>query len=213
MLIRSADLTRITKGEVTLAFRRWRRPTVKAGGTLRTAQGLLAIHAVEIVDEDAIAPADARAAGFSNPAAARAALGPPTSGTAVYRIRLAPAGYADPRDALRQQVDLRASDVATLSARLARFDDRSPHGPWTAAALHAIASQPGVRAADLAAGLGVERLWFKTQVRKLKALGLTESLEVGYRLSPRGEALQERLDESGAPADGHRTRETDSPSK
>ena len=30
-------------------------------------------------------------------------------------------------------------------------------------------------------------------MRKLKALGLTESLEVGYRLSPRGRAF---LDES-----------------
>jgi hypothetical protein len=30
---------------------------------------------------------------------------------------------------------------------------------------------------------------FKTDVRKLKGLGLTESLEVGYRLSPRGVAL------------------------
>jgi hypothetical protein len=28
-----------------------------------------------------------------------------------------------------------------------------------------------------------------TSVRKLKALGLTESLEIGYRLSPHGEAL------------------------
>jgi ribosomal protein S19E (S16A) len=29
-------------------------------------------------------------------------------------------------------------------------------------------------------------------VRKLKELGLTESLEVGYRLSPRGRALLDR---------------------
>ena len=42
--------------------------------------------------------------------------------------------------------------------------------------------------ADLAARLGRERLDFKTDVRKLKALGLTESLTVGYRLSPRGMA-------------------------
>jgi hypothetical protein len=31
-------------------------------------------------------------------------------------------------------------------------------------------------------------------VRKLKALGLTESLDVGYRLSPRGEALMAHLE-------------------
>jgi hypothetical protein len=33
---------------------------------------------------------------------------------------------------------------------------------------------------------------FKLDVRKLKELGLTESLPVGYRLSPRGEFLLQR---------------------
>jgi len=50
---------------------------------------------------------------------------------------------------------------------------------------------------DLAAAAGRERRLFKTDVRKLKKLGLTESLEVGYRLSPRGRALLTRL---GPPA-------------
>jgi ribosomal protein S19E (S16A) len=49
------------------------------------------------------------------------------------------------------------------------------------------------RGFDLAAAAGRERHPFKTDVRKLKELGLTESLEVGYRLSPRGRALLERL--------------------
>ena len=40
---------------------------------------------------------------------------------------------------------------------------------------------------------GVSALPFKRDVRKLKELGLTESLETGYRLSPRGRALLERL--------------------
>ena len=48
---------------------------------------------------------------------------------------------------------------------------------------------PERRAPDLAAELGRETLSFKRDVRKLKELGLTESLEIGYRLSPRGEAL------------------------
>lgn len=43
------------------------------------------------------------------------------------------------------------------------------------------------------ARLGWDTPAFKTHVRKLKALGLTESLEVGYRLSPRGEAVLARL--------------------
>ena len=77
-------------------------------------------------------------------------------------------------------------------AALARLDTRSPHGPWTRATLDAIASRPATRAADLAAALGRETAPFKLDVRKLKNLGLTISLEVGYRLSPRGEAYRRR---------------------
>ena len=51
-----------------------------------------------------------------------------------------------------------------------------------------IESHPGRRAPDLAAHFGREVQPFKTDVRKLKNLGLTLSLTVGYRLSPRGEA-------------------------
>ena len=58
--------------------------------------------------------------------------------------------------------------------------------------LRLIGDRPGVRAGDLAAELGRERLAFKADVRKLKALGLTESLEIGYRLSPRGRAWLSR---------------------
>jgi hypothetical protein len=69
--------------------------------------------------------------------------------------------------------------------------DRSAAGPWTRTVLELIQSAPGTRAADLAKRLGRETLPFKRDVRKLKELGLTESLEVGYRLSPRGAALLE----------------------
>ena len=49
MLIRLPILHRIKSGEVTLAFRRWRRPTVRTGGTPHTAVGVLAIASVEKV--------------------------------------------------------------------------------------------------------------------------------------------------------------------
>ena len=52
---------------------------------------------------------------------------------------------------------------------------------------------PPVEFVELAADLGVERPAFKLNVRKLKGLGLTESLGTGYRLSPRGEALLDPL--------------------
>ncbi len=53
---------------------------------------------------------------------------------------------------------------------------------------------PGVRSPGWrpAGELGRERLPFKADVRKLKRLGLTESLDVGYRLSPRGRAYLDR---------------------
>ena len=55
--------------------------------------------------------------------------------------------------------------------------------------LRVIKANPAVVSTELAPQVGMERFDFKTKVRKLKALGLTESLAVGYRLSPRGEAV------------------------
>jgi hypothetical protein len=54
--------------------------------------------------------------------------------------------------------------------------------------LRLIAANPGRRAPDLARRRGLDTRPFKIDVRTLKALGLTESLAVGYRLSPRGRA-------------------------
>ena len=84
---------------------------------------------------------------------------------------------------------------------LAKLDAGAPGGPWTRRFLELIHDKPAVRAGDLCTVVGMERLFFKAYVRKLKALGLTESLEVGYRLSPRGEAVlsgfKTQLEDSG----------------
>jgi len=187
MLFRKADLPAIAAGEITVAFRRWKRATVRAGGTLITPVGQLAIDAVDVVTAADITVADARRAGFADPDAARAAL---RGAGETYRVAFHLAG-PDPRIALRERAALGDADRAEIAARLARLDRASSHGPWTDATLRAIAAAPGTRAADLAAGFGRERLAFKADVRKLKAMGLTESLEVGYRLSPRGRAFLE----------------------
>lgn len=55
-----------------------------------------------------------------------------------------------------------------------------------------IATNEAVRAPDLAARVGLDVPRFKRRVRRLKALGLTISLDVGYRLSPRGKAFLSR---------------------
>jgi hypothetical protein len=184
MLFRQDVLRRIAEGDVTLAFRRWRRPTVKAGGTLRTRVGVLAIDSVELVDEQHVTDADARRAGAADREALLAGL--PGEGV-LHRIEFRLAG-PDPRIALRERSDISPAERAEIDARLARLDAASRHGPWTAAVLDLIAERPATRAPDLAASLGRDTVPFKADVRKLKELGLTESLKVGYRLSPRGRA-------------------------
>ncbi len=165
----------IAAGEVDLAFRRWRRPTVRAGGSLRTPIGVLAIDAVDAIDPDDITDADARRAGHADREKALSALRP--EGT-LYRIAFHLAG-PDPRVALRERTDLTADERERIESRL----------PWAREVLELIAGQPATLAADLAVQRGQERLAFKRDVRKLKELGLTESLQKGYRLSPRGRAF------------------------
>lgn len=190
MLFKAPVLAAIAEGKVDLAFRRWRKPTVKAGGTLTTPVGVLAIDAIAVVAPESISDADAVRAGYAGAAEALAAL----EGEApIHRIAFRLIGE-DPRRALRLDVSSAALDE--IETRLARLDARAP---WTAAVLELIAAHPGVRAPDLAARLGRETLAFKIDVRKLKALGLTESLEVGYRLSPRGQALRTRRLQQGSP--------------
>ena len=187
MLFKRHILDAIEKGEVTLAFRRWTRPTVKPGGTLRTAIGVLAIEAVDVVDLGKIGPAEARQAGYASREELLAELASRKEGK-VYRIRLRLEG-ADPRIALRKKRRLTKAEREAIEARLARMDKASRHGPWTRTYLALIGRHPGTRAADLAARAGRETQAFKAEVRRLKELGLTESLETGYRLSPLGQAF------------------------
>ena len=189
MLLTSAELDGIKHGRITVAFRSWMRPTVKTGGRLRTAIGELEIATVEPCDLESLTLRDAKAAGYASLPALVAAL-TARSGT-VYRIVFGEV-RPDPRVALRDDAALTAEDVAGISAKLARLDARSTSGPWTQVTLDVIRDHPAVLAATLAKRVGQERDPFKQNVRKLKELGLTESLEIGYRLSPRGRALLAR---------------------
>ena len=187
MLIEQRLHEGIRDGTITVMFRRWRRSQVTAGNTYRTAAGRVVVDEVTEVAPSRIRSADARAAGYPSVAAAVADLRG-TPGDPVFLLRLHLASDEDPRAALAATAELSTEDVAEITRRLARLDDASNHGPWTAETLAIIQRRPAVRAGDLAAELGREMLPFKVDVRKLKNLGLTLSLEVGYRLSPRGEA-------------------------
>ena len=186
MMIRPAELTAIKAGEIDLAFRRWDRPRVKVGTRMRTDVGLIEVTSVEQVPLSSLKAEDARRAGSPSLKALREALRHHTD-RKVFKVGLRHAG-TDPREQLRETVP-DADEIVAIRAWLDRLDAASKHGAWTRPTLEIIDRSPGVRAPELAAEFGRETLEWKADVRKLKEKGLTESLAIGYRLSPRGEAV------------------------
>jgi hypothetical protein len=167
----------IANGNITLVLRRWDAPRAKAGGTQRTSVGTIRIDAVtEHPGRYRVTAAQARAAGYPDAKSAQAVLDrrPARHTYAIEVSYLAP----DERPALAADDRLSDSDAAAISARL----------PWAREYMELIAANEAVRAPDLAARLGLETAPFKQRVRRLKGLGLTVSLDVGYRISPRGRA-------------------------
>ena len=185
-MIRPAVLAAIQAGDVDLAFRRWDRPRVKVGTRMRTGVGLIEVTEVERVPLGSLRADDARRAGAPSLAVLKQELAH-RADRPVWRVGLTYAG-ADPREALREQIP-DAEEIVQIKSRLDRLDAASRFGPWTHATLEIIDRHPEVRAPDLAEQLGRRTQEWKTDVRKLKELGLTESLAIGYRLSPRGEAV------------------------
>jgi hypothetical protein len=192
--MRPAELAAIRAGDVDVAFRRWERPRVKVGTRMRTAVGLVEITSVDRVPVRSLTAADARRAGAASLTALRHGLDRLHADRPVYRIGLRYAG-ADPRHALREAVP-DAAEIDAIVAWLDRLDRASPAGPWTRATLLLIDELPATRAPELAQRMGRDTPSFKQNVRKLKERGLTESLDIGYRLSARGSAV---LDHEGHP--------------
>jgi len=193
MLFRADILSRIATGEITVAFRCWRRPTVQAETRLHTPVGVLRIRAVEPIDPARITDADARRSGAADAESVRQDLAREAwRGGIPYRIRFSRSGD-DPRIALRQRQALSIEECQELSARLDRLDQRAADGPWTKIVLRAIQAAPDTHARMLASALGWKVDQLKRRVRTLKNLGLTESLPAGYRLSPRGRSVLAKL--------------------
>jgi len=188
LLFPSRFLDGIAEGRITLAFRRWKSARAKVGSRHNSPVGLIEIDAVDVIELGDISVEDARNAGYESLDQLLGWLG--SRDGLIHRVAFHFAG-PDPRVALRNRSDLDEDEVTEIKSRLAGFDRTSEVGPWTAAVLEVIRDRPGVRAPDLAADFGRATQPFKRDVRKLKELGLTESLEVGYRLSPRGRAFLE----------------------
>jgi hypothetical protein len=192
VLLDNLTLEGIVSGKIRVVFRTWKRPTVKAAGKLRTRMGLLAIDAVDAVSPKQVTDKDIKLAGFASRSAwAESLVARQGNDTTLYRIRVHYDG-ADPRIALRAAKPS-AGELRKLQERLERMDKASDRGPWTRAYLETIEARPAQRAPELAELYGLETQFFKTRVRRLKELGLTESLPVGYQLSPRGQALLKHL--------------------
>jgi len=143
------------------------------------------VTSIARADEQRLTDRDAAEAGFDSVADLIKWCRAKGSGD-LYRIGITLAG-PDPRIELRRTDKLGPPDVTALNTKLDRMD-RAADQPWTRKTLRQIQRLPGVVSTELAAEVGQERQAYKLRVRRLKALGLTESLERGYRLSPRGEA-------------------------
>ena len=182
----------LVDGSIRLTFRRWEKPHVRPGGRYRCHPiGVLEVDSVDRVPVRAIGEDEARAAGFSSRDEllhfmAEGTAVPLTPETEVWRVALHYGGDGD-RVEIALDDRLTPEEVDRLARRLERLGD------WTVPTLRLIGRRPRVAASVLAASLGRERDPFKIDVRKLKRLGLTQSFEVGYELSPRGRALLQRL--------------------
>lgn len=190
MLFKQIHLKGIKDGTVTLAFRKWKRPTVRKGSLLKTSIGQVEIIDIIKTNISQIAKADAFKAGFDHDELVKQ-LNSVREGD-VYRISVR-YHSEDPRIKLRDKTKFTLDEFQKIKDKLARLDVRSQQGNWTIKTLELISDHPYVRAVTLAQKSGWEKDWLKINIRKLKNLGLTISHEIGYSLSPLGVAFLERL--------------------
>jgi hypothetical protein len=184
------DHARVAAGDITITWRLWKYAHVKAGKVYATGFG----GAVEIEDIRAVRVADvtdndAHEAQLPDAASiielARSHTGREVSGdTLLYRVQF---------HYLQQAPEKPRLSLEDVTKRLERLDNASKRGPWTLQTLRLIEDGPGVAARYLAPELGQALPDFKLNVRKLKALGLTVSLETGYELSELGQTYLDAI--------------------
>ena len=184
MLFTADSWPGIADGSITVTFRAWKRAQAKQGGRYRIAGMLLEATDVRQVQVSEITADDARRAGAADLDSLLARLG---EAETVWRVDFVHLGTDD---RIVRRTETSPEDLSAVVARLARLDR---NGQWTRTTLQLIDRYPGIVSTTLAGHAGQERAAFKLNVRKLKELGLTESLDIGYRLSSRGEAVLRML--------------------
>lgn len=189
MLFKSRFLPAIENGSVTTTVRAWQRSQVIAGRRYSFGgTGQIEIISVRVITLSAVAGEQARTSGFSsrNELAREVMKTSPQPLRESSRVFLISFRYVAPT------APTSLAPEAVL-ARLREMDRRSRRGPWTRDALKSIDAAPGTPAAELAKRARREKLAFKADVRKLKALGLTKSLTVGYELTALGRRVLRML--------------------
>jgi hypothetical protein len=189
MIFKLNQLRGIKSGKIVHAFRRWEKPNVKKGSTMKTAVGVIRVTDIEPVKENSITKYDATMAGYESVDLLLKDLNKGTIGT-IFRVKLK-YHSEDPRLVLREKTDLTDGEYQQVKTKLERLD--KTRGPWVMKVMKLIKQYPERRAAELAEIMQMDKLDFKVNVRKLKNLGLTISHEIGYSLSPLGEIIMERL--------------------
>ena len=177
-------------GSITLTFRSWDKPLVKPGGRYRCHPiGVVEVDSIRALRVKDIAQRDAKRAGFGSKGELLEYLASGPKGavepeTELWRVEL---HYGGDGDRVEGALDERLSEdeVAEIRRKRARMD---AGGSWTDATFALIDKHPRDAASQLAAKLGRETAPFQVDVRNLKKLGLTQSFEVGYEISPRGRA-------------------------
>lgn len=184
MLFKEVHLKGIKAGTINLAFRKWKKASIKKGGLLKTSVGLVKIINITPVEENEISEADSIKAGFKNRELLLKSLRQTGTGT-LYKIKIS-YHAEDPRIALREQTVMTDEKFSALKNKLERLDKYSKQGDWTMKILFIIKDHPNKKAAELALLTGYEKEWLKLNIRKLKNEGLTISHTIGYELSPLG---------------------------
>lgn len=194
MLFRERDHQPIEQGRITMTVRAWRRPQARGGGAYRLhPRGVVVVDRLDLVRRERLTHDDARRCGYPSVEALLDDLAAASEGRPpveeLTRIVFHYEPQADERTLLAADGALDDEALAALATRLERMDRSARGGKWTLDTLAAIEARPFVVSTDLAAALNRDRQALKTDVRKLKRLGLTISHEIGYELSPRGRAL------------------------
>lgn len=191
MLFKKIHLGGIKSGKITLAFRKWKKASVKIGSLLHTSISLVEIRKIEAVNENDITDKETVQAGFTDKKQLLKSFTHNSTGT-IFKVSV---GYysADPRIKLREQTELLEQQFEELKKKLERLDNHSKQGHWTEKILLAIKDNPNLHAVGISKLTGFEKEWLKLNIRKLKNLGLTISHNVGYELSPLGILFVEKL--------------------